>query len=307
MLVVVYSSGVASMSSFVRLVLVAALFVTTTACSDSSAPAAPAPLPPLGDQAWYVHTSDGQPLPALLGHRLVNGALEQDFLDSTRLDVYADGRWEQRAWYQRFRSGTFIEARTALDAGRWVATSSSYELRAADGALRYTLGATLGAELTLNLQYAQQAGVAVSTLRRTPAPLSIVGRWRATMMNGRALPAIYTSDSSIDAGAGLVSRHILIDSAMITLQANNRYTQEVYYSEWEGPVNGPPLARVYRENAVDFGTWNRNGLGNLLLESSWLQNKRITGEAREQEVTPLRLFHGITHGDPPAEFVYQRR
>lgn len=295
------------MRSLVRVVLIPALFVTASACSDAPAPAAPAPLPPLADQVWHVHVSDGQPLPALLGHRQVNGLLEQDFLDSSRLELYADGRWEQRAWYQRYRGATFTEARTALDAGRWVATTSSYELRAPDGALRYTLGATLGAELTLNLQYAQQSGVAVSTLRRTPAPLTMVGRWRAATLNGRALPAVYTADSSIDAGAGLVSRHILIDSALVTLQANNRYTQEVYYSEWEGPVNGPPQVRVYRENAVDFGIWNRTAFGGLLLESGWLQNKRITGEAREQDALPLRLLHGITHGDPPVEFVYRRQ
>ncbi|MCU0649760.1 MAG: hypothetical protein MUF00_17350 [Gemmatimonadaceae bacterium] len=290
-----------------RLVLSVSLLVTLTACRESSDPIVPVPLPPLTTQTWYVHVSDGQPLPALLGHRQVNGLLEQDFLDSSRLELYADGRWEQRAWYQRFRGATFTEARTAFDAGRWVATTTSYELRAPDGALRYTLGATLGAELTLNLQYAPQSGVAVSTLRRTPAPLTIVGRWRAATLDGRALPAVYTADSSIDAGAGLVSRHILIDSALVTLQANNRYTQEVYYSEWEGPVNGPPQVRVYRENAVDFGTWNRTAFGGLLLESGWLQNKRITGQAREQDALPLRLLHGITHGDPPVEFLYQRR
>jgi hypothetical protein len=278
-----------------------------SSCGEATAPSEAQPLPPLSDQVWHVHASDGQPLPALLGHRQVNGLLEQDFLDSSRLELYADGRWEQRAWYQRFRGGTFTEVRTAIDAGRWVATSTSYELRTADGTLRYSLGATLGAELTLNLQYAQQAGAAVSTLRRTPAPLTVAGRWRAATMNGRSLPAVYTADSSIDVGAGLVSRHILIDSAMVTLQANNRYTQEVFYSEWEGSVNGAPRVRVYADIAVDFGSWNRTALDGVLLESGWLQNKRITGESREQDALPLRLFHGITHGDPPVEFGYRRR
>jgi hypothetical protein len=43
-----------------------------------------------------------------------------------------------------------------------------------------------------------------------------------------------------------------------------------------------------------------------MLESGWLQNKRIQGDASLGAAMPLRLNHGITHGDPPAALRYVR-
>ena len=88
------------------------------ACADATAPIEPQPLPALEDQVWHVNVPDGQPMPALLGHRLVSdGILEQDFLDSARIEIAADGSWAQKGWYQRYRSGQHYAWTSTLDWG----------------------------------------------------------------------------------------------------------------------------------------------------------------------------------------------
>jgi hypothetical protein len=293
--------------SHLRRSLAFAASVSLAACAAES-PSAPVarPLPALPSAIWHVNISDGQPLPALLGHRLVEGnVLEQDFLDSAQFVVDAGGTWEQRGWYQRFRDGHFHQSATTLDQGTWEATMQAYEFRRASGELVYTIPAPSATQWRIDLRYAGQAGVAVSELRPSrPAP-GVVGRWRAVLMNDQALPATYTSDPEIDAGAGIVSRHIIIDSAFVVLFANNSYRQLVFFSEWEGEANGAPRVPVYAEVATDFGSWSRAGDA-LTLESGWLQNKRIEGDASLGTALPLRLHHGITHGDPPVPLRYAR-
>lgn len=275
-------------------------------CQDADSPAAPAPLPPLEDQVWYVHVSDGQAVPALLGHRLVNGSvLEQDFLDSSRLDISADGSWEHAGWYQRFHDGEWTQSVATLDWGTWSATTAGYEFRRNTGELLYTVDGPLGSDLALNLRYPGQEGVAVSTLRRSPAPPTVVGRWRATTLNGDALPSTYTVDPNVDFGSGPVSRHVIIDSAFVWLYANGRYLQRVYHTEWEGPANGDPTHPIYDATETDFGSWGLDGTAIVLL-SGWLENKVITGDVSGLLAGGVRLDHGITHGDPPAPFQYSR-
>lgn len=283
------------------------LLFSVLACQDGASPAAPTPLPPLEAQTWYVHVSDGQALPALLGHRLVGGGvLEQDFLDSTRFTIQANGTWEMAGWFQRFHNGAWSESGTSLDWGTWTVATSGYEFRRHTGELLYSLPSAPENALQLNLRYQGQAGVAVSTLRRDPAPVTVVSRWRAISLSGHTLPASYLVDSVVDVGAGPVSRHIFIDSSTVWLDANGRYRQRVHYSEWEGPAFGEPTQRLYAAAESDFGSWTLGGAA-ILLESGWLQNKRITGDVSGQAAGSIRLDHGITHGDEPAPLMYQRQ
>jgi hypothetical protein len=231
--------------------------------------------------------------------------LEQDFLDSAQFVVSADGSWEHRGWYQRFRNGHLHEQTSTLDWGTWDATPTAYEFRRNTGELVYTVPPISGASWRLDLRYPGQAGAAVSDLRTSRPALGVAGRWRAVLMNDQALPATYTSDPEIDAGAGIVSRHVIIDSAFVVLFANASYRQLVFYSEWEGEANGPPKVPVYHDVATDFGSWSRSGTA-LTLQSAWLQNKIIEGDAALDAALPLRLHHGITHGDPPVPLRYAR-
>lgn len=281
--------------------------IVVAACTDST-PAAPAPtLPPLPSAVWNVHTSDGQPVPALLGHRTLPGnVLEQDFLDSAKVEIDADGTWEHRGWYQRFRTSEHYAWGSTLDWGTWTATTTGYEFRRHTGQLLYTITGRVGEELRLNLLYPGQDGVAVSVLRQTPPPPTIVGRWVANALRDEPLPATYFLEPEFDTGNGIVSSHIVIDSAVVILYANERYLQRVFFSQWFGPANGPRQWKQISLMETDFGTWTKTGTL-MHLASGWLQNKVITGEAAANLIGPLRLDHGITHGDEPAPFRYVRQ
>jgi hypothetical protein len=292
-----------------RSMLPLAAAVAVMACAEDATDIVgpgPGPLPPLASATWYVHTSDGQPLPALLGHRMLPGnVLEQDFLDSTKFEVNADGTWQKSAWYHRFRNGTLHSWRTAQDFGSWAVAGDQYEFRRHTGELLYAVPGPVGTELTLNLRYAEQAGVAVSVLRTTPPALTVVGRWRATALRGLPLPATLTVDPEIDAGNGIVSRHIVVDSARVLLYANNSYRHRIYYTEWEGPANGEKQTVVDDYSTDDVGSWSRDGV-TMVLQSSWLQNHIIVGEVSAATIAPMVLNHGLSHGDPPAAFRYVR-
>ncbi|MBA3853222.1 MAG: hypothetical protein C0503_02345 [Gemmatimonas sp.] len=279
--------------------------VIAAACAETTAPIDPQPLPALEDQVWHVNVSDGQPLPALLGHRLApGGILEQDFLDSARFEIRADGSWEQLGWYQRYRSGQHYMWASTLNWGTWTATPTAYEFRRNTGELLYTVAGPIGSELQMNLRYGGQSGVAVSQLRRTRPALDIYGRWRANALRDQPLPAAYIVENG-DYGEGPVSRHIVIDSAVVWLYPTGQYLQRIFHSEWEGAVDGPAERKLRELVEADYGFWNRNGL-QLSLLSNWLENKTMLGEASANAGGPLRLQHGITHGDEPAAFRYVR-
>jgi len=284
--------------------LIAALIVA--GCTETTAPiATPTPLPALQDQVWHVHVSDGQSLPALLGHRTVaGGILEQDFLDSARVEIAANGTWEHKGWYQRYRSGQHYAWASTLDWGTWTATPTVYEFRRNTGELLYSVAGPIGTELQMNLRYSGQAGVAVSQLRRTRPALDIHGRWRANALRDQPLPSAYIVENG-DFGDGPVSRHIVIDSAIVWLHPTGQYLQRIFYSEWEGAVDGPAERKLRELVEADYGAWNRNGV-QLSLWSNWLQNKTMLGETSATAGGPLRLQHGITHGDEPAAFRYVR-
>ncbi len=293
---------------FRRLLSLAAA-TALAACAESSSVTAPPVtiLPPLATATWYVHTSDGQPLPALLGHRTLPGnVLEQDFLDSTKFEVNANGTWVKNAWYQRFQAGMPHSWRTAQDFGTWAIAGGAYEFRRHNGELLYTVNGPIGEQLNLNLRYTEQAGVAVSVLRSTPPALTVVGRWQANALRGMPLPATLTSDAEIDRGDGtIVSLHIVVDSARVLLYANNSYRHRIYYSQWEGPPHGERQTKMDSYATDDYGTWSRDGVV-MTLHSAWLQNHLIFGEVSAATIAPMVLNHGLSHGDPPAAFRYVR-
>lgn len=277
------------------------------ACDDASPVAPIQNLPPLQTAIWHVHVSDGQAMPALLGQRTIAGnVLEQDFLDSSRVEIDRDGSWEHKAWYQQFRGGEHYAWVSTLDWGTWTATPTGYEFRRNTGESLYTLTGSVGDSMRLNLVYPNQDGAAVSLLRRTLPPATIHGQWRATALGGQPLPAAYWVEPEFETDGGIVSRHVVIDSASVFLYANDRYLHRIFYSEWEGPANGERQTKLQSFMATDFGSWTKSGL-TMTLSSAWLQNHVMTGEAAANIVGPLRLNHGISHGDEPAAFRYVRQ
>jgi hypothetical protein len=287
---------------FLALTLLAAL----VACAeDPTNP--PVLLPPLEAQVWHVHESEGQPLPALLGHRLVEGGvLQQDFLDMSNLFVESDGRWELRAFYQRYHDGALLHGGSILDWGTWVATPGAYHFKRHSGELVYTTTGPTAGGWDLALQYPGQEGRAVSRLKPTPAPLSVAGPYRATAMHDQPLPRVYIMDPAFDNGFEIVSHHLFIDSARVSLFTNGTYRHRIHYSHWEGPAHGGPEVRLISLVHDDHGSWTTTGT-QVTLESGWLQNHVIHGERAADNIGPLRLNHGISHGDEPVPLRYVRQ
>lgn len=277
------------------------------ACADASptAPARPTPLPPLPSATWHVHVAEGQALPALVAHRLENGSLVQEFLDSARVEVGASGTWVRHLFISRFRASTF-EAQTAeQEFGTWMVTDSGYRFTAEPSGRAFMVArAVPGDSVTLPLRGASHGGFIQATLRTTrPAP-SIVGAYRVTAVRGQPVPAtIYSWPEFVD-GDRLVSIHLVVDSASLRLLANGTYQQAIHYREWEGPVGGGPTTVRHRFSVYDHGAFVRQDAA-LRFESGWLQNHRFAGAVTD--AGGMELLHGLSHGDEPVPVRYGRR
>lgn len=290
----------------VRPLRVVTMLSALSACAEN-APSAPVQLPLLPSAVWHVNTSDAQAMPALLGHRLLAGnVLEQDFLDSAQFEIFVDGSWEHRGWYERFRASEPYQKATTLDWGTWTATTEAYEFRRNTGELLYTVPGPSGDLWHLNLRYPGQDGVAVSQLRPTRPPVGVVGRYEATAMQDQPLPRTYIVEPEFHNGTTLVSHHVIIDSAFVSIYPTGRYRHRIHFSHWEGPVGGAPEVRLIELTNNDFGTWVIAG-DQVTLQSGWVQNHVILGERLTSETGPLRLHHGITHGDEPVPLRYVRQ
>ncbi|MFN0100061.1 MAG: hypothetical protein ACKVS7_15425 [Gemmatimonadaceae bacterium] len=274
------------------------------ACApERSAAPEPVVLPPLATATWHVHRADGQPLPALVAHRLEKGVLVQTFLDSAHVVVDRAGRWEQRVWLQRYRDGVFYDRLAEMDAGTWSIDGAEYRFTSDLLGPRFALGALTTDSLRLWLRSPEVDGSMDATLRQSAAPVAPVGTWRADAVADRPVPsAVYVFDPA-EVDGDTVSIHLIVDSAWITLHPTGRYEHAIRYSEWIGPRSGAPTHRRFRWQWNDFGTWTRTGT-QVALESGFFQNHRVAGDFVGGG--PLRLRHGLTHGDPPVGLRYVR-
>jgi len=289
----------------VRFVASSALLSISVACDGSpTSPGAAEPLPPLSSAVWYAHAAEGQPLPALVAHRLEGGTLVQDFLDSARVEVGASGTWVRRLWMSRYRGGSFDQRVPSQESGTWVATDTAYVFTASTSGRRFSLRAmSPGAEIQLPLRSVTDGYISAAMRTAPPAP-AIVGSYRIAEVRGIAVPApIYVFNGFEDDGR-IISVHLIVDSAFIELRHDGTYAHAIFHSEWEGPDGGAPTARRFRWTTFDFGGWAREGT-QLRFESDWLQNHRFDGHVATGRVMELR--HGISHGDEAVPVRYVQR
>ncbi len=166
------------------------------ACSDTPIAPTPAPqLPPLATGAWHLHIADGQTLPAMVAHRLVNGKVEQTFVDSAVLLVNANGTWQQTTHLNRALIGLPAVDAPSIDAGTWSPTDSGYLFRSAMANRDFVIRAP-GADslrVTQRLVEFAEAGLVVGQFRRTRPPQSLATTWRALSAKGSALPVLVES------------------------------------------------------------------------------------------------------------------
>ncbi len=279
---------------------------TVLAACGSDSPSAPSPapvLPPLVEATWYAHTAEGQELPALVAHRLEQGALVQEFLDSAQFHVAANGRFTRRLWLSRYRNGA-LEARVpAQETGAWAATDTAYIFTADVSGARFSLRAlTPGQVVSVPLR-AVANGYIAATVRVVPPTEPVLGTFRVTTVRGMQVPAaMYVFNDYVE-GNDTMSVHLIVDSTRLVLRGNRQYEHVIHYSEWVGPNRGAPERRRYSATRGDFGEWTRTGTL-LQFESGWLQNHRFAGTVYNS--TAMELLHGLSHGDDVVPVRYAR-
>lgn len=278
--------------------------LSVAACgSDGTAPSAPAPLPPLASATWHVHEAEGQPLPALVAHRLEQGALVQDFLDSARVQVEASGRWTRSLWLSRYRAGLFETRVTGLEHGTWRADEAAYVFTAEGSGRTFTLATlTPGQVVRLPLRDARE-GYIEATVRTVPPEAPIAGTYRVTQVRGADVPAAMHVFNDYPEDGRLLSIHYVVDSMRLVLRGNQRYEHVIHYAEWDGPNHGPPTRLRRRAVHQDFGVWQRDGTL-LRFESAWWQNLRFAGTTYGPQA--MELLHGLAHGDVAVPVRYAR-
>ncbi|MBX3173700.1 MAG: hypothetical protein KF709_04775 [Gemmatimonadaceae bacterium] len=292
------------MSRTITAVATAAVVFLASCTGDSPAgPPRSQPLPPLAAATWYVHAAEGQPLPALIAHRLVDGTLEQDFLDSATVEVRADSTWERRMWFQRYRAGATPVRVAQLEWGRWAVSDSGYLFTSDLGVRSFVVARMTPGDSTVLPIRGSAEGYVLATLRSVAPPPTMFGEYRVATVNGHPLPSAMYVFPDVEVDGRRFSTHYLVDSARLALHPNGQYQQGIYYSEWEGEPNGPPTTLLYRAYTGDFGTWTRSGT-QLAFESGYLQNHRFSGNS--EGPTGLALLHGLSHGDPPVPVTYAR-
>jgi hypothetical protein len=287
----------------VHRIAILTLLVLAASCGDSVvAPAGPPPPPEPG--VWHLTLSDGQAPPALVGHRVVQGNLEQIFADSAQLKVESDGGWTLTSWLQTYRNGQPYLKSVQSEVGSWAWQDTAYVFTSDEAHSRGWMRDPSGASHTFLLRYVSVEGIALSTFRReAPAP-AIFGNWRAAAIGGEPLPRVVSVDDAFDDNGVIKSIHFIVDSARIGLHPTGQYTHRVWFSEWEGPPGGAPTTKRFDWLHGDFGFFVREGTA-LATESNWLQNHRMTGTLTEP-TQPLHLVHGFSHGETPAPFQYVR-
>jgi hypothetical protein len=282
-------------------VLLVSLFA---ACgTDAVAPAPPAERPPLVTATWHVHEAEGQTLPALVAHRLEAGTLVQDFLDSARVEVRAEGTWTRALWLSQYRDGAVAGTRAELEHGTWRAADSLYAFVAEPSGRVFTVAQlTPGREARVPLRGLRD-GFIEGLVRTEPPPAPLTGTYRATAVRGVSLPAPIQVFHDHEEDGRLLSIHLIVDSVRLVLQGNHRYAQVLHYTEWEGPNRGAPTRVRFRWRLADFGQWTRTGSA-VRFESGWLQHHRFAGLV--EPAGALALEHGLSHGDEPAPVRYTR-
>jgi len=93
---------------------------------------------PLIPGTWYMHTADGDTLPAKISERIVGVALEATMLDSAQLVVNADLSYEQRYWIRVLVTGTLDRSDVVLDEGTFGSEGLGFRLTSSLRAREFT-------------------------------------------------------------------------------------------------------------------------------------------------------------------------
>jgi len=256
---------------------------STTAPVDQVPP--PPPPPALQVGSWELEYAEGQPLPAYIAHRVVDGVLEQVFVDSARLVVQPEGRFEQRIWMRTLRGGAHSHRDTWVDAGSWRREGDGYAFASVGGGRTLSVRPSGSPQTVLRVTERMVgwpgAGLVVGTYALRPprpgepSPITVT-RFRATDVGGRPLSAVVVAlPNDPHQGAETFTQ---LDSAWVELRSDGTYVRQAHYSTWMSPNVELSLGytRVGVHRDYDMGRWTRVG-GGLSLASSYFQNRAARG------------------------------
>lgn len=302
------------MSSQVRAALSLTILLAA-ACTDAgrgvSLPTDPVSPPPvLTAGSWMLTEAEGQPLPAYIAHREVDGVLEQVWVDSARLDLRADGRWTQQVFTRTHRGGAFSHVEAWIDMGVTRVHEGKYRLDSENRSRVATLDNRQAGRLEVLEQFVFWAGAGQVDARYEPLtaqppgePVPTTERWVAMGTSQGPLPAraYFFPNEPLDGNA----TEYRLDSAVVSLRNDGTYVRRTWFSEWFSPDYraGAPYQLVYRTMDFDHGFWSRNGQAITLL-SNWIENQTLGG-AWEADGR-LRLHQPLSPGDDRFDVFFVR-
>lgn len=104
----------------------AALLALAGCGEDGAGPVNPPPGgTPLTPGNWFMHTANGEPLPAEIARRFIGVVDEQTLLDSAFLSVAPNGSWTQRYYTRVLHIGVLDRSELVIDEGNWTAGTTS--------------------------------------------------------------------------------------------------------------------------------------------------------------------------------------
>ncbi len=122
-----------------RVLFAVILAVGLAACEDTGIITPPPTTGgPLIPGTWYMHSADGDALPAKISERIVGVALEATMLDSAQLMVNADLSYEQRYWIRVLVTGTLDRSDVVLDEGNFASERLGFRLTSSLRAREFT-------------------------------------------------------------------------------------------------------------------------------------------------------------------------
>lgn len=153
-----------------RALFLPALLVAASCGEDQSGPTDPLLLEPLESAEWFMHEADGQALPAVIAHREVDGQYEETILDIARLQVFANGTYEQRYRVRTLRDGVEVQADAVIDVGTWTARATDYLLTSGTRVRSFTIAPPSDAGVTSRevMVHRPEAGQVVGLYRPFP-------------------------------------------------------------------------------------------------------------------------------------------
>jgi hypothetical protein len=250
--------------------------------------------------------ADGQPLPAIVAHRLVEGRLEQVVLDSARLTILPDGRFEHRSWRYTLVDASVGRREAVLEHGWVAALGDGFTLRAVSSPAVRSLR-VLAADRWRVLEPVSQGAAMIDAEYRPAAtvrPAALLGEWEVASIDGRPQPTFVYQVPDEEIDGARVSVHLAVDQRTLVLHDDGRWTLRLVVTQWHGPVGGAPTVRVLRWRHQDEGRWQAEG-DQVLFRSATFDGVQFTATAADGG---LHIRDGLAGpNDPPLAFRYSRQ